>query len=215
MAPFCVILVETGVQVRAAAGAPGPKKGEGRMEDSAIVALYWARDEQAIRQSDRKYGALCRSLSKNLLGSREDAEECVQDTWYRAWVTMPPKRPQLLKAYLCCIVRNLSVDRWRAGRAKKRGGALAQLSLELEDCAGSEKTPEAAWEDRQITRCIEGWLQTLGQENRDLFLQRYWFGCPLARLAHDWGMNENQLAQRLYRLRQGLRRALEEEGVAL
>ena len=185
------------------------------MEDSVIVALYWARDEQAIGATDSKYGGLCRSLSQNLLGSKEDAEECVQDTWYRAWTTMPPKRPELLKAYLCRIVRNLSLDRWRAGRAKKRGGGLDQLGLELEDCVSAPQNVEHTVENEEIARCIERWLRTLDAENRDLFLQRYWFGTPLQQLAKERGRNGNQLAQRLYRLRQGLRAALEEEGVEL
>ena len=91
------------------------------MEDSAIIDLYWARDQYAITASDEKYGALCRGLSQNILSSREDAEECVNDTWHRAWDTMPPQRPGSLRAYLAKIVRNLSIDRWRARRAEKRG----------------------------------------------------------------------------------------------
>ena len=98
------------------------------MEDSAIVALYWQRDQQAITASDEKYGALCRGLSWNILESREDAEECVNDTWHRAWNTMPPQRPVSLRAYLARIVRNLSIDRYRLRRSQKRGGGFAETA---------------------------------------------------------------------------------------
>ena len=87
------------------------------MEDSAIIGLYWTRNESAISASDEKYGTLCRNLSQSILDSREDAEECVNDTWKRAWDTMPPQRPNSLRSYLAKITRNLSIDRWRARRA--------------------------------------------------------------------------------------------------
>ena len=103
------------------------------MEDTAIVELYWARDQRAITASDEKYGGLCRGLSFNILASREDAEECVNDTWHRAWDTMPPQRPASLRAYLVRLVRNLSIDRWRARKSQKRGEGLEALVLELED----------------------------------------------------------------------------------
>ena len=97
------------------------------MEDATIIGLYWARDEGAIAASDEKYGWLCRNLSQNILDSREDAEECVNDTWHKAWDTMPPQRPGSLRAYLAKITRNLSIDRWRARRTEKRGNGLAVL----------------------------------------------------------------------------------------
>ena len=82
------------------------------MEDAQIISLYWARDEGAIPASDEKYGGLCRALSRNILGSSEDAEECVNDTWHRAWNAMPPQKPQCLRAFFAAITRNLSLNRW-------------------------------------------------------------------------------------------------------
>ena len=101
------------------------------MEDAAIVKLYWDRDQQAIAASDEKYGPLCRTLSFRIVNSREDAEECVNDTWHRAWDTMPPQRPDSLRAYLCRIVRNLSISRYRARRSQKRGEGMEVLLSEL------------------------------------------------------------------------------------
>ena len=117
------------------------------MEDAAIIGLYWARDERAITASDEKYGKLCRALSQNILDSREDAEECVNDTWQRAWDTMPPQRPGSLRAYLAKITRNLSIDRWRAKRAEKRGRGMDVLLEELEESLPAAPSAEELTEE--------------------------------------------------------------------
>ena len=157
------------------------------MEDTAIVELYWARDQRAITASDEKYGGLCRGLSFNILASREDAEECVNDTWHR----------------------------WRSGRARKRGEGLEQLVLELEDCVPAGPSAEEAWEARETAAAIDRWLDTLSREDRTAFVGRYWYGERVDRLAGRFGRSPNWMAQRLRRLRAGLRRALEQEGVCL
>ena len=185
------------------------------MEDRAIVDLYWARDQHAITASDEKYGALCRSLSRNILASREDAEECVNDTWHRAWDTMPPQRPGSLRAYLCRIVRNLSIDRWRAKTAQKRGEGLEVLLSELEDCIPVFPSAEEETEARELTRSIDRWLETLSREDRIAFVRRYWYGQRVDELAAYMGSTSKQMAQRLYRLRGSLRSALEREGVRI
>lgn len=185
------------------------------MEDSVIVELYWQRDQRAIAASDEKYGGLCRNLSWNILQSREDAEECVNDTWHRAWTTMPPQRPGSLRAYLARIVRNLSIDRYRAQHSRKRGGGMEALALELEDCVPAAPSAEAAWEAREIAVVLDRWLERLSVEDRWLFVRRYWYGDLVEELAKRSGYRPQQLVGRLYRLRQRLRRALEEEGVVL
>mgnify|MGYP000119315035 CR=1 FL=1 len=103
------------------------------MEDHMIIQLYWARSEQAITASQEKYGSYCHTIALRILEREEDAEECVNDTWHRAWNTMPPQRPASLRAYLVRLVRNLSIDRWRARKSQKRGEGLEALVLELED----------------------------------------------------------------------------------
>ena len=185
------------------------------MEDINIIELYWARNELAITESDRKYGPLCRRVAFNILSSREDSEECVNDTWHRAWDTMPPQRPQSLGAYLCRIVRNLSIDRWRARKSLKRGEGLEALVLELEECVPAVPSAEEQWETEEIAAAVERWLDTLEDRDRGLFLRRYWYGDSVKDLAGRLGWSPNRLAQRLGRLRKGLRRALEEEGVSL
>ena len=185
------------------------------MEDTAIITLYWARDTSAISASEEKYGPLCRTLSFHILQNREDAEECVNDTWHRAWDTMPPQKPCSLRAYLCRIVRNLSIDRWRARRCQKRGEGLEALVLELEDCIPGGPSAEEAWEQREIAGAVDRWLDALPREDRVLFLRRYWYGDPVKDLAGLLGCSPNRLAQRLRRLRLNLRSALEQEGVCV
>ena len=104
------------------------------MEDAQIIEMYWLRDEGAIRETDSKYGAFCQRIAMNILGSFEDCEECVSDTYGRCWDTMPPQRPGSLRAYLGTIIRNLSISRYRASRAQKRFGGAEVLLSELSDC---------------------------------------------------------------------------------
>lgn len=185
------------------------------MEDAGIIALYWARNTRAIDESQRKYGTFCTRLSENILSSREDAEECVSDTWLRAWDTMPPQKPRSLRAYLGRIVRNLSLDRWRAGQAQKRGGGMEQLLGELDECVPGPGSAEDAVENREIARCIDQWLAGLAREDRVVFVRRYWYGQQVKELARRNGCAPEKMAQRLYRLRQGLRKALEQEGITV
>ena len=185
------------------------------MEDANIVALYWQRDQGAITASDEKYGTLCHSLSFNILQTHEDAEECVNDTWHRAWDTMPPQKPNSLRAYFCRIVRNLSIDRWRARYSQKRGEGMETLVLELEDCVPAVQSAEAEFEAKETAAAIDRWLDTLSREDRMAFVRRYWYGERVDALAGQCGCTPKQMAGRLFRLRNGLRRALEREGVSL
>ena len=185
------------------------------MEDTEIIDLYWQRDQRAIDETHGKYGGFLAGIAWNILRSHSDAEECVNDTWHRAWNTMPPQRPNSLRAYLCRIVRNLSIDRWRQRYSAKRGGGMEALVLELEECVPAVPSAEEQWEAQEVARAVERWLQALDEEERDLFLRRYWCGEAVKELAAGLGCSSNGLAQRLRRLRQSLRQALEKEGVVL
>ena len=185
------------------------------MDDLAIVELYHQRDEQAITESDKKYGALCRSIALRLLGLREDAEECVNDTYHAAWNRMPPDRPQTLGAFLGRITRNLSISRWRREHARKRYDGMEVLLSELEDCIPAPGTVEDKLERRQLAQAISAWLDGLEGGDRWIFIRRYWYGDPVRELAAERGEGANALSQRLLRLRKGLRAFLESEGVEL
>ena len=185
------------------------------MEDGAIIDLYFARNEDAIGESERKYGAFCRKIALNILLQREDAEECVNDTWHAAWNAMPPERPACLRAFLGRITRNLSISRWRRERAGKRCSGAEVLLSELGECIPSGSNPEAALDKRLLTEAIAQWLGTLSADDRALFLRRYWYGDAVKLLASECGVGENRMAQRMRRLRAGLRAALEKGGFAL
>lgn len=185
------------------------------MEDAAIIDLYWARDQQAIAESERKYGSFCGRLARNILCNLQDAEECVNDTWHRAWNTIPPQRPNSLRAYLGRIVRNLAIDRWRRNTAQKRGEGIEVMLSELEGCLPSGQTPQQELEHQEITRALEDWLDTLSREERAMFLRRYWYGTAVADLAAEWGCTPNCMSQRLRKLRLSLRRYFEEKEVSV
>ena len=185
------------------------------MEDLEIVGLYWARDQLAIAESEKKYGSLCGSIAMNILHNRQDSEECVNDTWGRAWESMPPQRPGALGAYLGRIVRNLSLNRWRKNQAQKRGGGGAEVLLsELGECL-PEPGSGVLCQEEQLSGIISRWLETLPEEDRVVFLRRYWYGDSLEAIARARDTGANHLAVRMHRLRKKLREHLEQEGVTV
>ena len=185
------------------------------MEDAAIINLYWQRDEQAIAETDGKYGPFCHRIAMNILRSFPDSEECVSDTYGRCWDTMPPQRPVSLRAYVGAIVRNLSISRYRAQRAQKRYNGAEVLLSELADCVPASDSVQRTAEVRELSELISRWLYGLGEESRALFIRRYWNGDPLKSLAQELGMQPNALTKRLLRLRESLRSYLESEGVGV
>ncbi len=185
------------------------------MTDNEIIELYWQRDERAISETDTKYGEFCRSLSYNILHVREDAEECVNDTYHKAWTNIPPQRPEHFRAWLGRIVRNISFNLWHKNSAQKRGGGMEVLLGELEDCVPSMFDVEREADDKEIGAVISGWLRTLPETDRHCFVLRYWNGEPLNSIANRFFMSEKKLAQRMFRLRGELRTRLENEGISL
>ena len=130
------------------------------MEDHKIIELYWARSQQAIAESEAKYGPYCRSIARGILDRAEDAEECVNDTWFRAWNAMPPQRPNILSAFFGKLTRNLSLDRWRKNRAAKRGGSQVEVALqELEHCLPDHRRPDEELEAGETAALISAFLR--------------------------------------------------------
>jgi len=183
------------------------------MEDSSIIALYFARDERALAETAGKYGAFCRRIADHLLAQREDAEECVNDTWHAAWMRIPPAVPQSLRAFLGRITRDLAISRLRAREADKRGGGA--LLAELDECVPAAEDVQRALERRELSEVIGAWLRAQTADDRALFLRRYWYGDAVRDLARERGATANGTAQRLRRLRASLRRTLEAKGAEL
>lgn len=186
------------------------------MNDQRIIDLYWARDPRAIGETDRKYGPYCHAIAHNVLHNMQDSEECVNDTWHRAWNSMPPQRPSLLRAFLGTITRNLALHRWERQNAQKRGGGQAALALEeLSECVPAPDTVEKAVEDRELTAVLEAFLDSLSREGRTIFLRRYWYLEPVKTVAKGLGLSESKVKMSLLRSRQKLKDHLEKEGICL
>ena len=182
-----------------------------RLEESDIVALYWARDEAAITECERKFGAECRRIAGRILDSPQDAEECVSDTWLRAWNSIPPARPEKLSAFLLKITRNLALDRIRNRRAEKRGGGEAERCLEeLEAFLPEGDDPP----DEIILRdLMERFVRTLKPGDRTVFLLRYVRIETVAEIASRTGKKQNAVKASLFRTRKKLRDYLKKEGI--
>ncbi len=185
------------------------------MDDQQIIALYWARNETAIRQTDIKYGPALHRISLNILSSREDSEECVNDTYLKAWNAMPPGRPDRLFAFLGRIIRNLSLNRFYENRARKRDCRLTVLLSELSDCIPAGQTVEEAFNETVLTGALVRWLEALSSDDRILFLSRYWFGDSVKELAAIRRTTPGKLAGKLFRLRNSLKLSLEKEEIFL
>ncbi len=181
------------------------------MQDEEIVELYWQRSDRAIHESERKYGRYCHSIAYRICQSNEDAEECVNDTWFKAWNAMPDARPSVLSAFLGAITRNLSLDRFRLSGRRKRGGGETQLALEeLQDSIPSPIRVEEKLEERELVQAINTFLSTLDAEDRKLFVARYWYLASIRELAEKNGSTQGKIKMKLYRMRNALRKSLEE-----
>ena len=183
------------------------------MDDSRIIELYWQRNSDAIAASEERYGAYCRAISARILHSPEDVEECVNDTWLRAWNTIPPQRPQSLKLFLGRITRNLSFNRWQEQAAAKRGGQETALVLdELAECLESETDVEDEVLFRELRACIRSFVRSLPEREGGVFARRYFFAEPVAAIARQYGMTENHVMVMLSRTRRKLKKRLSKEG---
>ena len=183
------------------------------MEDEQIVALYWARKEQAISASAEQYGAYCQSIAVNILQNRSDAEECVNDTWLAAWNSIPPQRPAPLRTYVCRIARNLATKRYHANAAEKRDSRYDLALDELAECVPDSSGVEDAVAARELAAAISRFLDTLSYEDRFVFMRRYWYADSLPEIAKMAGMRYGAAAVRLHRVREKLKKYLLKEGV--
>ncbi len=182
------------------------------MDDVSIIELFFARSEQAIKELDRKYGKTCRRLSYSILNNLQDAEECVNDAYLGTWNAIPPARPDPLLAFLCRIVRNLSVMRYHANTARKRSCYYAVALDELEDCLASHRTVDTEIDEKELIQTLEKFLETLSAENRVIFMRRYWFSDSYAEIAEQTGVSEKNVSVKLTRIRKQLQKYLKERG---
>lgn len=186
------------------------------MEDTEIISLYFARSEQAVVETDRKYGRYCFTLANAILSSREDSEEIVSDTYLKTWNAIPPRRPVVFRMFLAKITRNLAFTRFRAETAQKRGGGEMEALLdELADCIPAPDTVEEQLTRRELTLAVRAFLDTLKVREQNIFLRRYFFVEETETIAARYGMRPDAVRRSLSRTRVKLKDYLTREGYDL
>ena len=180
------------------------------MNDQALLELFYSRSESAISETQKVYGPMCQTIAWNLLGNREDAQECVNDAMYQLWDTVPPERPENLRAYLARITRNLAMKRLRHDNAKKRQAVTVSFE-EINQCIPSRMQAEDLLHSRELSRLLDTFLDTLDLQQRNLFLRRYWFFDSVKTLAASVRMSESKVKVTLHRIRKKLKEYLEKE----
>ncbi len=182
------------------------------MEDASIIELFWNRNEMAIEETDKKYGRLCSRVSLNILNSIPDAEECVNDSYLAVWNSIPEDRPEHYSAYLCRIVRNLSLKRLEHNTAAKRSPDLLASFDELDGCISATQNPENSFDVRQLGKSISAFLRAQNEQNRIIFIRRYWYFDSVKKIAKDTEIKEDKVSVILFRMRKKLKKHLEKEG---
>ncbi len=183
------------------------------MEDEKIIELYWQREEAAIEETKSKYGSYCLSIAQRILQNREDATECENDTYLKAWNTMPPKKPNPLSSYLGMITRGLSLDRFRRKNAQKRSEGVWVSLSELEDCIPDNKSIEEELEAKELAGYISAFLRKLPEPECNVFLNRYWHFLSIKEIAEKYGFTQSKVKMMLQRTRKKLSICLEKEGI--
>ena len=183
------------------------------MDDKSIIDLYFSRNQDAITQTDKKYGRYCYSIAYNILTNKQDAEESVSDTYMTAWSTIPPRRPSVLSTFLGKITRHIAIDRWRERSASKRGGGEVTLALEeLEECIAGHQNLEMEFERKELLRAYVKFLDTLPVTERRVFLCRYWYVESIETIADKFGFSQSKVKTMLHRTRVNLRKQFAKEG---
>lgn len=185
------------------------------MEDEKIIQLFWERSENALTETQRKYGKMLQHIAGNILRDSRDAEEAAMDVYLRMWNAIPPNRPGHLPGYCAKLCRNVSIDRLRENQRQKRDNRAEILFSELDACLPASDSVSARLEEQELVAQINGYLGTLDRTSRILFVRRYFSMEDMEKLAADFGMTKHAVSARLYRVRQGLKKYLQKEGVAI
>ena len=186
------------------------------MDDREIIELYWARSESAITSTARKYGRYSHTIAYAILGNFEDSQECVNDTYIKVWNSIPPQRPNNLAAYIGRITRNISLDRYRAYTAEKRGAGHTENVLnELETCVLGANDGRDFDDHLALTDILNRFLESLPPQTRKVFMRRYWYFSSIKEIAKEYRMTEGKVKMLLLRARGALKKYLEKEGIFL
>ena len=181
------------------------------MKDERIVALYWERNEEAIRESEAKYGKYCHAIAYNLLRSHEDSGECVNDTWRGAWNAIPPEKPTSLKCFLGRLTRNIAIDRYRHDSAQKRSAEIESAIDEYWECIPNGDAPIE--DELALSQAINGFLERLDRRSRIIFMRRYWYSMSIRDIAESMQLSESYVSVILHRTRSKFKEHLTKEGI--
>jgi len=181
------------------------------MNDEEIVAMFLQRSETAVAETKNKHGRFCRKIAVNILNNESDAEECENDTYFKAWNAIPPQIPQKLCAFLGAITRNLALNKLRDSHRQKRNGEYDVMLSELEGCLSSLSTVEEEYDNALLAKHISNFLLSLNKESRLIFVRRYWYCQSVSDESHFYGVSESQIKSSLFRTRNKLKIYLEEQ----
>ena len=182
------------------------------MKDYKIIELYWNRSENAISETDKKYGSYCGYIANNILQNREDSLECLNDVYLNTWNTIPPKRPNVLKLFLAKITRNIAINRYKRLKAKKRNKNMELVLEELEDCISDNEYVEDVIEYKELVNSLNEFLKRLPVKKRKLFLDRYWYLNSIKDISLNNRISESNVKVMLHRIRNELKEFLIEKG---
>lgn len=182
------------------------------MDDLSIIELFWNRNEVAIVQTDKKYGKLCMHLSENILNNYSDAEECVNDSYLTVWNRIPDERPLHFSAFLCRIVKNLSLKKLEYNTAQKRNPELLTSFDELQGCLSRDADCDGRVDVSILAEEISNFLSEQKAQNRNIFIRRYWYFDSVKEIAEDLGMKEERVSTLLFRMRNKMKKYLEKGG---
>lgn len=186
------------------------------MEDFKIVELFLSRDEAAISQTAGKYGSRLRRLADRIVCDRSTAEECENDTYMEAWRLIPPNEPRLyFFAFLGRITRHLALDELRKSASRKRNALVCELTAEMEECISGKEDVEGVVDARALGRLVDAFLEGCPEEQRNVFMRRYWFFDSISEICRRYGYSQSKVKTMLFRMREGLRDYLEKEGYRL
>lgn len=185
------------------------------MEDNQIIELYWNRNENAIAETDKKYGNYCNYIAYNILQNKEDSKEILNDTYLKVWNSIPTERPNILKLFLAKITRNLSIHKYKMNNAKKRNSYMEVVLEELEECLPSENLVEKETEYNELVGYLNNFLKNISTDKRKIFLERYWNLSSIKDISSTNKMTENNVKVILHRLRCELKEYLLERGVVI
>lgn len=183
------------------------------MDDHEIIELYWQRREEAIQETSLKYGRLCTHIARNILSSREDCEECVNDTYFAVWNAIPQERPSRFSSFVSRIARNLALKKYEYISAAKRNPAAVTSLEELDDCVSGKESMESALEAKRVERAIDQFLRRQGEEKRTIFIRRYWYFDSIEAICQCTGYSQSKIKSILFEMRRKLRKHLESEGI--